>query len=156
MKNKRMLFVILITILLVTIDQVVKYVIVDNLYNGSITVLHGFLNLTYVENSGGAFGIGNNSNMMFVVVSSIIIAIIIKFILVQKNDLNIAILTSLVLILAGGIGNLIDRIFRGVVIDYIDINPIIKFPIFNIADICVVSACVIFFICIIIGMKEQS
>ena len=93
---------------------------------------------------------------MFIIVSIIIITIIIKFILAKKNDLNITTLVSLTLILAGGISNLIDRIFRGFVIDYIDINPIIKFPIFNIADICVVVACAILFISIIIEMKKES
>lgn len=52
--------------------------------------------------------------------------------------MNIWILISLATIVAGGIGNLIDRIFRGYVIDYIDITPLIKYPMFNIADICVV------------------
>lgn len=155
-KNKRILYIIIITIFIVIIDQILKTSIADNLYNGSIVVLPRFLNMTYVENTGGAFGIGDNSTIMFVMISIIIITIIIKFILEKKNELNSAILISLTLILAGGISNLIDRIFRGFVIDYIDINPIIKFPIFNIADICVVVACAILFISIIIEIKKES
>ena len=139
MKNKRIILVILLTIFLVIIDQLAKFSIINNLYNSTITIFEGILNFTYVENTGGAFGIGSNSIIMFVIVNIIIIAIIIKFILSKKDEISINILISLALILAGGIGNLIDRVFRGYVIDYIDINPLIKYPMFNIADICVVA-----------------
>ena len=61
-----------------------------------------------------------------------------KFISSKKDEINIVILISISLIIAGGLGNLIDRIFRGYVIDYIDINPLFKYPVFNIADIFVV------------------
>ena len=63
---------------------------------------------------------------------------LIRFILLKKDKLNVQTLISISAVIAGGIGNLIDRIFRGYVIDYIDINPLIKYPVFNIADMCVV------------------
>ena len=142
-KNKKILLVILIAIIAISIDQIVKILVVNNLYNSSVTILNGVLNLTYVENTGGAFGIGNDSTTMFVIVNVIIIAIIVKFIVSKRDDIATYILVSLALILSGGIGNLIDRLFRGYVIDYIDISPIIKYPMFNIADICVVTGCII-------------
>ena len=79
---------------------------------------------------------------MFVIVSAIIIILITKFILSKKNELSLYMILNLGLILAGGIGNLIDRIFRGFVIDYIDISPLIKFPVFNLADMCIVIGCI--------------
>ena len=142
-KNKRIILIALITISLVIFDQLVKFIIVNNLYNSTITIFEGILNLTYVENTGAAFGIGSSSTIMFIIANIIIIAIISKFIVSKKDEITISILISLTLIMAGGIGNLIDRVFRGYVIDYIDINPLIKYPMFNIADICVVAGCII-------------
>ena len=142
-KNKRILLVILIVIIAISIDQVVKILVLNNIYNSKVIVLDGILNLTYVENTGGAFGIGNDSTVMFIIVNVVIIAIIVKFIMSKKDEISTYILVSLALILSGGIGNLIDRLFRGFVIDYIDINPVIKYPMFNIADICVVTGCII-------------
>ena len=128
-----------------------------NLYNSSITVLDKVLNLTYVENTGGAFGIGNDGTMMFIVVTLIVMAIIIKFILSKKDEISTSILIALGLILAGGIGNLVDRIFRGFVVDYIDFNPLIKYPIFNLSDICIVLGCIIIGINLIIeAIKSRN
>lgn len=142
-ENKKIIFLAMMIVLIIVIDQVAKCAIVKNIYNSNITILEGILNFTYVENTGGAYGIGNDSTLMFIIVNAVVITLITKFILSKKNDISTYILISLGLILAGGIGNLIDRIFRGFVIDYIDVNQLIKFPVFNIADICVVLGCVL-------------
>ena len=136
----------------VVIDQVIKFIIVDSLFNSSIRIIDGVLSFTYVENNGGAYGIGNDSTFMFIIVSLVIIILIIKFILSKNNSIPIHILFNLGLIVAGRIGNLIDRIFRGFVIDYIDFNSIIKYPVFNLADICVVIGCLIIGINLIINL----
>lgn len=141
-KNKKIIFAILFTISLIVADQLIKFIIVNNLYNSTITVIDNILCLTYVENTGGAFGIGSNSTIMFIIVNIIIVTIVLKFILSKKDDIDNSLLISLLLIISGGIGNLIDRLFRGYVIDYIDINHLIKYPMFNIADICVVMGCI--------------
>lgn len=145
-KNKRILIVALIIIIAIVLDQIIKIAIINNIYKSSITVCSGFLNLTYVENTGGAFGIGSSSTIMFIIVNIIIISMIIRFILLKKEDINMNILISLGLVIAGGIGNLIDRIFRGYVIDYIDISTFIEYPVFNLADIFVVVGCTIIII----------
>ena len=142
-------------ILIIAIDQIVKYVVTKNLYNSSIPIINGLLNFTYVENKGGAFGIGNNSTIMFIIVNIIVITLIAKFILSKKDDISICVLISLGLIIAGGFGNLIDRIFNGFVIDYIDISPLIKYPVFNIADICIVVGCIAIAISIIINIIKD-
>ena len=135
-------------IFLVIIDQLVKFSVIKNIYNSSITIINGALNLTYIENTGGAFGIGNNSTIMFIIVNIIIITLATKFIISK-------IMFGLGLILAGGIGNLIDRIFRGFVVDYIDISPLIKYPVFNFADICVVLGCIIIAVNLVINIIKQ-
>lgn len=142
-------------ICLVSIDQLVKFTIIKNIYNSELTIINGILNLTYVENTGGAFGIGNDSTIMFVIVNIIVIGLITKFIISKKNETPTYILIGLGLILTGGIGNLIDRIFRGFVIDYIDFSPLIKYPVFNIADIYVVIGCIIIAINLISNIIKE-
>ena len=135
-ENKKIIFLAIMIVLLIIIDQVAKLAIVKNIYASSITVLEGIMNFTYVENRGGAYG-------MFIIVNAVVITLITKFILSKKNDISTYILICLGLILAGGIGNLVDRIFRGFVVDFLDFSPLIKFPVFNIADICIVLGCVL-------------
>ena len=142
-------------ICLIVIDQIIKIAVINNIYNSSITIIKGILNLTYIENTGGAFGIGNNNTLMFIIVNIIVITLIAKFIISKKDEISTYILISLGLIIAGGIGNLIDRIFRGFVVDYIDINPLIKYPVFNLADICVVVGCMIIGISLIIDVITE-
>lgn len=155
-ENKKLIKLVIMIILLIIIDQVTKCIVVKNMYNSNITVLEGILSFTYVENKGGAYGIGNDSTLMFIIVNAIVITLITKFILSKKNDISTYILISLGLILAGGTGNLVDRVFRGFVVDYIDFNHLIKFPVFNIADICVVLGCMLVIINLIINtIKER-
>ena len=147
----------LLIIIMILLDQVVKFTIIKSLYNSSKVIIEGVLNLTYVENRGGAFGIGSGRLITFIIVNIIVIALIGKFIILKKDDIATYILISGGLIIAGGIGNLIDRIFRGFVIDYIDINPLFKYPMFNIADICIVAGCITIAINVIINtIKERK
>ena len=150
-ENKKMINLCIIIISAICIDQIVKFIITKNLYNSSITILNGILNFTYIENTGGAYGIGNGNIMMFIIVNIIIIALIIKFVISNKKEIYTHTLVSLGLIIAGGTSNLIDRIFRRFVVDYIDFSPLIKFPVFNIADICVVCGILIIIIFMIIN-----
>ena len=70
--------------------------------------------------------------------------LLIRFMITQKDRIDIKTSTSLLLIISGGISNLIDRIFRGGVVDFIDISQVINFPKFNLADICIVVGCILF------------
>ena len=135
MKNKKNIFFILMVIIIIILDQLIKGLIISKLYNNTIVLIPKILNLTYVENTGAAFGIGSSSTAMFIIVNAIIIGLIIYFIHSKKGEISKIIFFALHLILAGGIGNLIDRIFKGFVVDYIDINHIFKFQVFNLADI---------------------
>ena len=149
MKNKKINFLIIITITAILLDQVIKIIMKSKLFNSSILVIPYILKLTYVQNTGAAFGIGNNSTSMFVAVNIVIIGLITYFIFSKKDEINRPILSALHLIVAGGISNLIDRITRGFVIDYIDISPLIKYPVFNLADIFIVVGCIIIAISLI-------
>lgn len=153
--NKKVWLIITIMLLMIIIDQLIKIYVSNNIYNSSITLINGFLNLTYVENTGGAFGIGNNNIVFFIIVNIIIIGVLVKLLISKTEGINTITLISISLIIAGGIGNLIDRIFRAHVIDYIDITPLIKYPVFNFADICVVIGITLIIIDLIYRSKNE-
>ena len=148
MNKKRMM--ILIGIIIVILDQLSKMLIL----NKEITIIPNFLNFTYTQNTGMAFGIGN-SMLAIVIINVIIIASILVFLVFKRNELDNITYAGLILVLSGGIGNLIDRIFRGYVIDFINVN-IFNFPNFNIADISIVTGIIMLFIMVIISFKETK
>lgn len=121
---------IVIAVVIILLDQLTKILMI----NKQLTIIPNLLEFTYTENTGVAFGIANSKIFLIILASILILGIIVKFIKETQTDKNI--LLSLYFIIAGGISNLIDRIFRGYVIDFIDIN-ILNFPNFNIADICI-------------------
>ena len=138
-ENFRYIILIIAIVLIVVIEQVLKIYIMDNYKEiGSISLIENAINITYVENTGGAFGIGQNDLFTFILVNAMVIGIIVRFIITQKDRIGVATLVALTLILGGGISNLLDRIFRGYVVDYIDISPIFKFPVFNLADLLII------------------
>ena len=152
MKNKKRYFIAMLV--LIVLDQAIKQVVFNKLYTKIQFVI--ILSITYVENTGGAYGIGNN-NILFIIISNlIIIATIIFIILSKKYNLTNKEYFGLTLILAGGTSNFLDRIFRGYVIDYIDINELISFPMFNLADICIVIGVLFILIINLIKMGEEA
>lgn len=132
----------IIGILIIIIDQISKFLLI----NKSFTIIPNFLNFTYTENKGGAFGLGT-INLITIFSIIIIIGVLIYIIHERKKNINF---TPFILILSGSIGNLIDRIFRGFVVDFIDVN-LFNFPNFNMADICIVLG----FLIILINTKKN-
>ena len=137
-KNLNISVIVMIVILLIILDQASKFYVLETVGKEIKNIIPNVLNFSYVENRGGAFGIGQNSTMMFVLVNIIILGIIIRFMILQKERIDKKTQITLSTILAGGISNLIDRIFRGFVLDFIDLSPLISFPVFNIADSLIV------------------
>lgn len=147
MKYKK-IFLILLGIIIVFLDQITKYTLMGK----NLTIIPNILNFTYTENTGVAFGIGANNIFLTIIVNIIVLGVIIDCI--RKNQTDFKILIPLILIFSGGVGNLIDRIFRGYVIDFIDIN-LFNFPNFNIADICITIG-IIFLIIIILNLTKND
>lgn len=128
----------LITIILIFIDQIIKYFVVINKNLLPQNIIKNILNFTYCENRGIAFGIGSGHVFSFSIITGIAIIFIIIAICINYKKLDKLSALGISLFLSGGIGNFIDRTFRGYVIDFIDFRELINFPIFNFADICVV------------------
>lgn len=122
----------------VALDQITKFLISTNLNGEScIPVLGGLFNIRFVENSGAAWSILEGKTWLLVAISLVIMVICI-FMLAKKTYGSKLMFWAVSIILAGGIGNLIDRIFRGgKVVDFIEFGFWKTFPVFNVADIAV-------------------
>ena len=133
--NKNITYLFFLFLLLVSFDQLTKDLVINKLELYESTNLLPFLNFTFVVNYGFAFGFLNNPSLNQLVVSLVILSIIIYFLYLLIKTQDNTFRFSLVLILSGALGNFIDRIFRGFVIDFIDIY-IAKYhwPAFNFAD----------------------
>ena len=129
---------------LIAADQLIKIWALRVLQPvGTMEFLPGLLRWTYVENRGAAFGIFAGQRWLL---SAISIAVVVGciWLLASKKLHSCAENVCIALIAAGGAGNLIDRILRGFVVDYIDVNALFSYPMFNFADCCVVVGAVLF------------
>ncbi|MCX7904360.1 MAG: signal peptidase II [Caloramator sp.] len=136
---------IIYIILLVIIDHITKYIAKMKLSSGKfVPLIDGFLELIYVENRGAAFGIFKNKKFFLVGITTFVVLGMIYYLL-KTTNLNKWERISLIFIISGAVGNLIDRIFRGYVVDFIHfyIKDIFDWPVFNIADILVVVGAII-------------
>ncbi len=134
----------IIATIIIVLDQISKKYAVKYLKNGSpIEIIDNFFQLSYVQNYGAAFGILQNKQLFFIITTIIIIFGIIYFMKVNNTTKTINIL--LMLIIGGAIGNLIDRIRLGYVIDFLDIKfgNFYDYPVFNLADSFIVIGTII-------------
>jgi signal peptidase II len=144
--GRKYMILIAVSLFLVAIDQITKIYIHSNFeLSESITVIPNYFNITYVRNMGAAFGIFTDSNetfrhIFFLSIPAIAVGIIVFFIygLPESERAQILALSS---IAGGAIGNYIDRIQHGYVIDFLDfhIKNIYSWPVFNIADSAIVA-----------------
>lgn len=133
----------------VGLDQLTKYLTIRYLKPvGNVPLIEGWLHLTYVENTGAAFGILKNHRWLFLVVSTLAIAAMIVYMVRKRRTLSPLLGVSLALIVGGGIGNQIDRLARGYVVDMIYLK-IIDFAVFNVADACVCIGAALLFLYIL-------
>lgn len=137
----------IIMFLLVAVDQLIKVVMQLWLFPDGISkFIPGLVQFHYAENRGAAFGILENARWVFIVLTVVVCTAAIVLMLAGKIKSGV-VYTSLVFIVSGGIGNLIDRIFRGYVIDFVE-PTFMNFAIFNFADclITVGGAILIFYL----------
>ena len=125
--------------LVAAVDQVTKIAAVKELVHvgNSTTAIPGVLDFTYVLNSGATAGILSDHRWVFMIISTVVIVAASVYIALGKVRYNFT-AVSLSLIIGGGIGNMIDRVARGEVVDFIDVTLVDFFPfntVFNVADI---------------------
>ena len=110
------------SLLIIILDQIIKFVVIQNmeLYS-SITIIKNFFNITYVQNIGAAFSI-LSGNVVFLSLISLIVLVAIYIYLSKKKGFNKIQTITYSMLIGGIVGNMIDRIFRGFVIDYLDFS----------------------------------
>lgn len=144
-------------------DQTTKQIVVNTMEPGqSIPVWGETLEFTFVQNQGGAFGTSIGSNMLYIIVSLLVIAFVV-FILYRRLGERPAVDISIAAMIGGAIGNLIDRFRFGSVVDFLDVDiPDIdmlgiqmqRWPVFNVADIAITVGIIIVILNILFAKSE--
>ena len=147
MKDKVVRSILIVVTILIIIDQISKFLISNYIQE---PIGNDFVGVQVVKNTGMAFGF-NDGNIKNIFLSIFVLGIVFGFIKNQSERLDNKTKFALSIIIAGGISNLIDRIFRGGVLDFIKIY---KFPIFNISDIYVVLGWILLVIFLIQYSKK--
>ncbi|MDJ1088658.1 signal peptidase II [Macrococcoides caseolyticum] len=147
----------LYTAILILMDQISKYIIVKTMNIGeSISVIGEVLQITSHRNYGAAWGMLQNQMIFFYIITIIVLIALIYFYYKEAAD-NLLMQCGLMLIFAGAIGNFIDRLFRGNVVDFIDTKIInYDFPIFNVADSCLTIGVFILLYELLFNQKEEK
>ena len=150
-----MILSIIIIILVIALDQVTKYLTLANLASiPTFPIIEDVLHLTYVENRGAAFGMLADHREVFMIISTVgIIAIFVWMAVSKPKSLWMRI--GLSFVIGGGIGNMIDRIARGFVVDMIDCR-FINFYVFNVADSFVCVGCGMVLIALVIEIIAEA
>lgn len=151
-----MLYAVLV-VALVVLDQVVKFLVRANIpLGGDVPFLPHILQLTYVQNTGAAFSLLSDHTWLLTLLSAVVsvglVAALAKRVLPQRRGM-----LALALLLGGAVGNFIDRLLLGFVTDMFALT-FVNFPVFNVADICVVAGGVL--LCLetfrLYGQKENA
>ncbi|NJP36432.1 signal peptidase II [Alkalicoccus luteus] len=138
-------------------DQLTKWLVIDRMEIGqSIEIIEGFLYLTSHRNAGAAFGILQGQMWLFYIATVVVVGVII-YMIQAKLDGSRWYGIALGLILGGAIGNFIDRVYAGAVVDFIDVYIFTyNFPIFNVADSALVTGVIMVILHVFIEEKRQE
>ncbi len=141
--------------LLVVIDRALKIFLMPILNTGeTYTLIPGILGLTYVENTGAGFGLFQGRTTALSIATFIIILVMLYILFFVAKKYHLLFKVSMIMIIAGGLGNLYDRVFNQFVFDYLEFL-FFNFPIFNFAD-CLVTVGAVLFAVAILFFDESS
>lgn len=148
---------VLLFVGLLLVDQVTKYLATTLLgVGGEFKVIPGIFHLTYLRNQGAAWGILQGHFVLFAIITFIVVAGLIFYYIRIPNKKEYRLLSfTVILIIAGAIGNFIDRLLYRYVVDFFYFKAI-NFPIFNVADIYVSIAAMLLAYCVLIRYKDED
>ncbi len=149
------------SIILILLDQISKFLAVKNLLgpggDGNDRILiDGVFRLHYLENRGAAFSLLKDQKWFFIILTTVVcIGIVIFLFRIPATSKYLPLSACLVFLFSGAVGNLIDRVFNGYVIDFLYFE-LIDFPVFNVADIYVTCSVFVLFILILFKYKDND
>lgn len=148
--------IISLSVVIVLLDQIIKFFITTLELHQKITIIQDFFYITYVRNDGAAWSILSGNRIILILVG-IFALLLIYFFLIKNKKLTNLEQISYGILTGGIIGNLIDRIIHGFVIDYLDFKIFnYYFPVFNLADIMIVTGMFLIIIQVLKGDKNEQ
>ncbi len=143
------------SVVLIILDQLTKFLVIENISRSdSITFIPYVLDLVYVQNTGAAFNILSGKIGLLSIISVVFAGAVLWYMIAKKPQ-NKLFRVAVMLLFAGAVGNVIDRIFRGFVVDFIK-TTFIDFPVFNIADIAITIGAVLLIVYLIFFDKSRE
>ena len=148
---------IIAVVILILLDQGTKLWALASLKPiHNMTLVEGFMDLTFVENRGVAFGMFSGQRWFILLLTGIIaVGLIWFYVTMPKKKEYFPLRVSLVMVLSGAIGNIIDRLFRGYVVDFFEFT-FFEWPVFNVADIYVVVGVILLALMIVFVVKDED
>jgi len=163
MRKALVSYYLLISLIIIAADQISKHLIIVNLAEDeSVSIIGDLLHFRFIFNEGGAMGTSLGPSWVYTILTLVALFLIIRFFIVSKPD-GVAMKLSLALILGGAVGNLIDRLRYGKVIDFIDVDfpdipflDLYRWYTFNIADSAITTGLILFGISLILHKNPTS
>ena len=144
-----------VTVVIIAADLITKHLVAAGMeLNSTITVIPGVFDLIYIINRGAAWGVLAGKQLLLAVFTVIVLAALVFYAVKKHKSISRLELTSIAMIVGGGIGNLIGRVFDGCVVDFINIRFVSFFNIFNVADIGITVGCVLLVISVLFAGKK--
>ncbi|MCY1038094.1 signal peptidase II [Staphylococcus nepalensis] len=146
-----------ITLVILILDQITKYIITKTMQIGdSFELIPNFLNITSHRNSGAAWGILSGKMAFFYIITVVILIVLIVFYIKEAKH-NLLMQVAISLLFAGALGNFIDRVLNGEVVDFVDTYIFsYNFPIFNVADSSLTIGVLLIIIALLKDMKTEE
>nr|ATZ72090.1 Lipoprotein signal peptidase [Staphylococcus xylosus] len=146
-----------ITIVILLLDQITKFIVASSMRVGdSFNVIPNFLNITSHRNNGAAWGILSGKMSFFYIITIIILFVLIIFYIKEAKQ-HLLMQVAISLLFAGALGNFIDRVLHGEVVDFVDTNIFgYNFPIFNVADSSLTIGVLLIVIALLTDMKKEE
>lgn len=146
-----------ITIVILLLDQITKFIVASSMRVGdSFNVIPSFLNITSHRNNGAAWGILSGKMSFFYIITIIILVVLIIFYIKEAKQ-HLLMQVAISLLFAGALGNFIDRVLHGEVVDFVDTNIFgYNFPIFNVADSSLTIGVLLIVIALLTDMKKEE
>ena len=121
---------------------------------GTASLIEGVIGFRYAENTGAAFSVFSGATALLSAFSLAVCAAVAVY-MIRHPESGVLMQMSLSMVLAGGVGNLIDRITRGYVIDFFELQ-FMEFAVFNVADICITAGAALLFIALLCGGEKNG